>query len=259
MCEIFALNSEKRIEINSYLKKFFEHSLVHCHGWGLSCHTNGGLMFHKEALSAQKSAYLKGRLRFPVVESNVLAHIRYATVGRISPENAHPFILKDICGTDYSFIHNGTLHLSAKLDKYVFNQKGSTDSERFSMMMIDELNRACLKNGGKPDAVDRFVLFERLIAEFAPGNKLNLLFSDGEYTYVHTNVENGLYVLEKDDAVFFSTLPLTKEAWKNVPCTKLLAYKNGSLAIEGREHDNIYLLSEEEQMFVDRSREILVS
>ena len=36
MCEIFGVSGKNPIQLNHYLKAFFEHSNVHLHGWGMA-------------------------------------------------------------------------------------------------------------------------------------------------------------------------------------------------------------------------------
>lgn len=257
MCEIFGVNARFRVEINEYLKTFFAHSVLHAHGWGISFHTGKDVFFHKEALAANKSAYLKRRLRFPVVESNVLAHIRYATVGSIDAQNSHPFISKDESGRTWSFIHNGTIHCGDALDIYRAVQTGQTDSERLSLHLISELNKLEQQLGRSAKDEERFELIDNVIGSLSGGNKLNLVLSDGEFTFVHSNAADTLYSLKKDDAVFFSTLPLSKEDWQPISQTRLLIFKEGELIGRGRAHGIIYKPNETERRFAEFSRELI--
>ena len=52
--------------------------------------------------------------------------------------------------------------------------------------------------------------------------------------------EFSLHYLEKDGWTMFSTLPLSREAWKPVPFTQLLAFRQGRLIREGTVHGNEY-------------------
>ena len=36
MCELFGITANRRVKINDFLKRFFEHSKEHRNGWGLA-------------------------------------------------------------------------------------------------------------------------------------------------------------------------------------------------------------------------------
>ena len=93
------------------------------------------------------------------------------------------------------------------LNRYVRRQIGETDSERIFLFLLDEVNRRT-RLEGKLDAEKRFRLMDDLITDMAKGNKLNLIISDGEYMYVHTNQEHSLHFRKRAGQVAFSTEPL---------------------------------------------------
>ena len=62
--------------------------------------------------------------------------------------------------------------------------------------------------------------------------------------YVHTNYAGSLYMRSEDQGIFFSTRPLGISKWKNVPFTRLMAYKDGKLLREGFNHGNEYVPDE---------------
>lgn len=249
MCEVFGYCSREGYEINDYLKEFYSHSYAHPNGWGLACLEGNEAFLEKEPLQATKSNYLKERLSQPVIAKNVFAHIRYATIGNVEYKNCHPYTKKDNSGRRWTEIHNGTIFDFPPLYKYVKIQKGDTDSERILLYLVDKINQA--EAGGKKlGGRERFTILDCLIGNMAKGNKLNIILFDGKYMYVHTNYKKSLYYLEKNGAMFFSTQPLSKEDWKQVPFTRLMAYKDGKVAFEGTDHGNEYFDSEEDMKFI---------
>lgn len=250
MCELFGFSSEKGFVINEYLKEFFSHSDKHPHGWGLACLEGNEALIEKEPLQATKSRYLSERLTVPIDNRNVLAHIRYATVGNVDSCNCHPYTRKDIQGRRWTMIHNGTIFDYWQTNKYFKLQDGDTDSERILMYVVDKVNEKIRESGRELEAEERFNLLDEIVSDMAQGNKLNLILYDGEYTYVHTNYKKSLYYLEKEDSVIFSTQPLSKEEWKAVSFTTLLTYHDGKLVFTGTNHGNEYVDNEENMKLI---------
>ncbi|NLK24191.1 MAG: hypothetical protein GX309_09520 [Clostridiales bacterium] len=83
MCEIYGISSNKKIKINDDLKMFFNHSYKHCHGWGLATDGKEDTII-KEGIAAYKSDLLKEKLSNDIIEKLAIAHIRYATAGKVS-------------------------------------------------------------------------------------------------------------------------------------------------------------------------------
>jgi len=245
MCEVFGFSADKEININDNLKVFYSHSNKHPHGWGLAYLYENELYIEKESLQASKSHYLKEQLSAPINSNMVLAHIRYATIGNIYRKNCHPYTKKDNSGRRWTLIHNGTIFDYEPLNRFVRAQRGETDSERILLYFVDEINSAQLEKGKPLSFKQRFRLLDRIVCRMSKGNKLNLIFYDGEYMYIHTNYENSLYYLEENHSVTVSTQPLSKGKWRNVPFTRLLAIYNGRFIAEGTNHSNQYVDNEE--------------
>lgn len=236
MCELFGVCANKPQYINDYLKKFYCHSQSHPHGWGLACINGDDVNIEKEPIQALKSHYLKHRLSLPIQSPIVLAHIRYATIGNVEYVNCHPYSMRDRFGIRWTLIHNGTIFQYPILDKYVQKQKGSTDSERILLYIIDQFN----KQDHLLNTEERCALLDYLITDMSKGNKLNLVLTDGDNMYVHTNYADSLYSLYDDKSVIFSTKPLTHDDWTPVAMMTLLVYRDGKLLYTGTKHDYQY-------------------
>lgn len=252
MCELFGINATKDCQINEYLKEFFSHSSAHPHGWGLACMEENQIQLEKEPMQASRSNYLKERLTVPVLVKNAFAHIRYATIGNVEYRNCHPYTRKDKNGRTWTLVHNGTIFDYEPLNQYVTVQTGDTDSERILYYVVDRVNQREKELERKMDEQERFSLLDSIIVQMAKGNKLNLLLYDGELCYVHTNYVNTLYELEKENQVLFATVPLSKELWKPVTFTTLLAYRKGHRVFTGTNHGNEYMHNEENMKLLYR-------
>lgn len=246
MCEILGLSSRKRITVNSYLGKFFSHSEYHCHGWGLALFYGDAVSLEKEAICANQSQYLRQRMKHPIQIDNMIAHIRLASVGRMSYENSHPFVKHDNKGRSWTLAHNGTIFDFPPLDAFKSVQEGQTDSERILYYFIDEINRRQDELGWSLTPEERFGLLDDLITRLSAGNKLNLLFWDGRYMYVHTNYRGSLHMLREDGGtIWFSTQPLDDGSWQPVPFLQLFVYREGRLVFQGQGTSREYFDPEE--------------
>lgn len=250
MCEIFGCSSSVSIKINDYLKEFYSHSNEHPHGWGLACMSEEDVQIEKEPVQATESHYLKERMTVPIYVKNGFAHIRYATIGNVYYKNCHPYTGKDRSGRRWTMVHNGTIFEYAPLHSYINVQQGDTDSERILLYIIDQMNENMILRKRELNEKERFQLLDSIVQEMAKGNKLNFMIYDGEIMYVHTNLANSLYRLEKEEQAFFSTRPLTEENWQPVPFTTLLAYRDGRQLFQGTNHGNEYIESEENLKFL---------
>ncbi len=236
MCELYGVSSRYKREYNEDLKKFFEHSVDHPHGWGIAELDHGDVRVEKEPVQATKSSYLKQRLRMPVAGNAVLAHIRYATIGNLEYANCHPFTGRDISGRQWTLIHNGTIFEYEPLNAFIKIQKGDTDSERIFLYLIFQMNDRIRELHRDLTPEERFEVLNKLVQNLSPENKLNLLIYDGEILYVHTNARGTLHISEGKDYVRFATRPIDHEEWGPVPMTQLLAFRDGKNILRGTVH-----------------------
>lgn len=244
MCELFAVNAARPVEVSGYLRTFYRHSDMHPHGWGISWRDeDGNIILHKEPVRAIDSPFLEEFLTHPLAKSQLLAHIRYATFGRTAYENCHPFTCIDYDGVEWMMIHNGSVFNDALITGYDRHEQGDTDSERVILFLMDLLDVAESRHNGSLDFNDRFDALNSALARLSNGNKLNIILDDGDYLYVHTNtMEKTLYVKREDRAAIFSTQPLDDSpAWQPVPTAQLQAYRKGELVREAMPHPNIFV------------------
>lgn len=250
MCELFGVTSREPIEVNNYLNKFVDRSDEQPHGWGIATLHGNEAILEKEATQASKSQYLGKKLSNPIIENNLFAHIRYATIGNVEKYNCHPFTYEDWTSRRWTLIHNGTIFEYKDLEDYINVQEGDTDSERILLHIIDLVNHKTMSKGAPLTAEERFNMIDTLAVKLSKGNKLNFLLYDGEYTYVHTNYQDSLHYLDKNGAVIISTKPLTDENWVNFPLYTLQVYKNGQLVFTGTNHGNEYIDNEEDMKLI---------
>lgn len=248
MCQIFGVSAKEKFTINDYLKKFYDHSSDHPHGWGLAIMDDKNVNIEKEPVQATLSTYMKYRIESPIKTAAAFAHIRYATIGNVKYYNCHPFTEMDKTGRQWTQVHNGTIFDFPPLDKYVMEQVGDTDSERIFMYVLDKINEA--EADGPLDAKARFDLLDSLVCRMSKRNKLNYMLFDGEILYVHSNYEKGLHVMQKNGCTIVSTDPLDPKGWEPLPLNTLFGYKDGELVFTGTTHENTYVDNEEDLKFL---------
>lgn len=250
MCELFAVSSKKCVKINDYLKEFYNHCEQHPHGWGLAIMQGNQSIIQKQPLKANQSNELKEILSQEIFVEHAFAHIRLATIGYTDSFNCHPFSGIDNAGRTWTLIHNGTIFKYEKLNKYVTKQIGETDSERILLYIIDEINNLQDELERSLSSEEIIQLLNETITNLAEGNKLNLMIFNGENLFIHSNYKNSLYYIEKDDTLFISTKPLTKEGWKQFPINTLKVIKDGKVVFSGKRHEYEYFVTEEQFKFI---------
>lgn len=238
MCELFGFTSSKEEDITDYLIAFYGHCEEHPHGWGLSVLDDKRSCLVKEPVKASESDLLKEILSSGIIGQNILAHIRFATIGKLKKTNCHPFAKKDKNGRTWTLIHNGTIFDYPELSKYHDVECGDTDSERIIYYFVDKINEF----EEELSMEERFNVINGLVSRLAEGNKLNFLLSDGEQIYVHINCQGLLHYLKDDHSIIFSTKPLNDDMfWFNFPLNTLISFKDGKVLFKGKSHGKEYI------------------
>ena len=245
MCELLGVSAAGKIPINEQLKIFFSHSKEHSNGWGLALFDHDPFAIDKEAKKALDSLYLSQKLKDEIKTSACIAHIRKATIGEESVRNTHPFSKCDRSGRRWVLAHNGTIFDSEDVSPFQYKQKGSTDSERILLFLVDQMNVWYREHRRAPQADERVGIVDAAIKRIVPGNKVNLMIYDGDLFYVHKNEPGTLYIKSLEQGVLISTQPLDSDGWKEFPQNQLVVYCNGTPIYVGKKHDSTYVYDEE--------------
>lgn len=248
MCELFAINSASPLEANHYLAEFLTHSHDNPDGWGMAWREVGddqALHVVHEPIPAYESKLVPQLLQEPIRASHLLAHIRKATHGSRDARNCHPFVGSDLQGREWAMIHNGILLNEGMLWGYDRREEGQTDSERALLFFLDVLDEATLRAGHALTFDETFRSLTGAVSQLAELNRLNVILSDGTYTYVHTNTNvETLFFRTVGDGLVFSTKPLGGEAeradWHPVPKNRLIAYRDGRLVRTSTPHGYVF-------------------
>lgn len=142
-------------------------SALHGDGWGMAWSTGRGpattpgdgtasartVLARRSTTRALDDPAFAELARTPLGRSG-LVHLRWATPGfEVCEENTHPFV-----HDNWAFAHNGTIVRAERLDGvlspgYRRLRRGSTDSERYFLLLLEQIERAGDMVGGICEAV----------------------------------------------------------------------------------------------------------
>lgn len=149
-CQLLGLNSASPTQFSIHWPGFCERggkTDIHADGWGLAYYQETSLRQFHDTQAASESALAKFLENQSIESSNILAHIRYATHGRVDLANVHPFS-REMWGIQWSFAHNGEIpmfcdhpcHWPGDFEgEYIYHAIGQTDSERFFCALLNSL------------------------------------------------------------------------------------------------------------------------
>jgi glutamine amidotransferase len=235
MCRLYAHRSSQGEALRGPLctaaNAVLAQSRRHPHGWGIAWYEAGVGRVRRGTAAAHADAAFGDAVelaRSPIV----LAHVRQATVGRVAPENTHPFV-----HGRWIFAHNGTIarfrtsdrvraSIEAEIDVGLrAGVVGETDSERVFRLFLTRL--AGRRGARAPALGDVRTAFAETIATVsaiadtaseAP-SALTLAASDGELLALcrwgrtlHASVSFG-----GGGAVAVASEPTGLGTWSEVP------------------------------------------
>ncbi len=121
----------------------------HADGWGIATYRDGQPAVQKKTTAAYDDQLFSTTAE-KVYSSAIVAHVRKATVGKISILNTHPFV-----SDCWTFAHNGTvtgfdelrLQLEQETDpKLQSDRLGETDSEQYFLWLLSRLKASGLES-----------------------------------------------------------------------------------------------------------------
>jgi glutamine amidotransferase len=220
----------------------------HSDGWGIATYQDGYPVVKKKTTAAFDDQHFSLEAE-KVYSQVIIAHVRKATVGRVSIENTHPFV-----SGRWVFAHNGTVtgfeRICSRMEKETASdlqrqRLGDTDSEQYFLWLLTRLREARFRDFREADegavvkvlvaAVERL---RQMAEKAAPGKtpKLNFVLTDGNMLAacrwnrsLHMIRRHGLYDCEicgiphihhhetvNHRAVAVASEPITHEAWQVV-------------------------------------------
>ncbi len=189
MCELLAMNSSKPAALDFSFAGFSERggrTGEHRDGWGIAFHEADGCRLIIDELPSITSPLAQALKHQPVKARNVVAHIRKATQGRISPENNHPFT-RVLWGRTWSFAHNGNLAGFLPAPDAVYQSDGETDSERAFCYLLAGLRRRFPLQAPSRGAL--FAAVAAMAAVIARHGTFNFILSNGDFLLAHCSTK----------------------------------------------------------------------
>ena len=196
MCELFAMSSDRPAQLRYELSEFACHGgerFANRDGWGIAFAQSRDAYVFREPAAAYTSPLEKMVASHAPPSRLVMAHVRWASVGKRELCNTHPFS-RVSRGQVHHFAHNGDLpELKERFRGTVAASEciGDTDSELAFLLLLERL-------AGLPISApaDRFAVFTEFCAEMRALGESNFLYAEGERLYAHAHrrcyEENGV-------------------------------------------------------------------
>ncbi|RYE66869.1 MAG: class II glutamine amidotransferase [Oxalobacteraceae bacterium] len=196
MCQLLGMNCNVPTDIVFSFTGFAHrggHTDTHHDGWGIAFFEGTGVRHFVDHQAAVASPIAELIKRYPIKSTNVIAHIRKATVGQVALENCHPFV-RELWGRYWVFAHNGDLKGFAPVLDGAFRPVGTTDSELAFCFLLQSLRREF--GDTAPTRAALAGALERIIPGIAAHGTFNMMLSDGTALYTHCSTKL-CYVVRK--------------------------------------------------------------
>ena len=250
MCQLLGMNSLKPASLHFSLAGFFRRggdTDEHADGWGIAyydqdvCHL---LIDDRPAASSPMAQWAEHEA---LRSTNVVAHIRKATQGSVTPLNCHPFS-RELWGKEWVFAHNGNLQADGLDAPERFVPVGQTDSEIAFCLLLDAM-AAAFDHSPEPTLLAEFL--SEHANRIGQLGRFNFVLSNGEALFRTTCVGPMHYIQRTypfgcaqlldcakeidfarhnhldDRMVIVATKPLTDEAWQPLPVDEVVAFVGG--------------------------------
>jgi predicted glutamine amidotransferase len=244
MCRLLGYASATPTTLSDAAGKNFDQLVElandHCDGWGIASANHGSHNpdLYKEPVAATKSATFKDKLAHSPSDGALL-HLRWATEGMdVKESNTHPFTYNGI-----SFIHNGSISPFNSLDphispKYLALAKGTTDSERYFLYLLTEIEKhgfiegtkaalTYIKNNCTYSSINMMAINEDtfLVACIYNQDKIPAKFTD-DTDYYHLRYK------KTQDQILVGSSGWNQDGWEELPNGSLLVVDRKTLSSE---------------------------
>ena len=219
MCQLLGMNANTPTDVMFSFAGLATRAAEHKDGFGIAFFEDSGLRLFVDHQSARQSPVAELVKHWPIRSSNVIAHIRKATQGRVALRNTHPFV-RELWGHFWVFAHNGDLASPLRppqdgvrppegaqvnlgrpgvgLKGFAprlhasFHPVGDTDSELAFCWLLQELAKA---HAAMPSVTELTRTLAELLPLPAAHGTFNCLLSNGQALWAHCSTQ--LHWLER--------------------------------------------------------------
>jgi predicted glutamine amidotransferase len=248
MCQLLGMNANTPTDVMFSFAGLATRAHEHKDGFGIAFFEDRGLRHFMDHHGARTSPVAELVRRYPIRSSQVIAHIRKATQGRVALENTHPFV-RELWGRYWVLAHNGDLQGFNPRLHGAFRPVGDTDSERAFCWLMQELAKA---HAAVPSVEELSRTLRELLPLPARHGSFNLLLSNGQALWAHCStqlhwlqrqhpfgaarladddlsVDFAEHTSPSDRVVVVATQPITHgEAWQAMVPGELQVFVNGA-------------------------------
>ncbi|WP_372659198.1 class II glutamine amidotransferase [Hydrogenophaga sp.] len=188
MCQLLGLNCATPTDASFSFTGFCQRgggTDHHADGWGIAFFEGRGMRLFVDHLSAAESPIAEFLQKYPLKSRNIIAHVRKATYGEVSLQNAHPFT-RELWGRHWVFAHNGDLHGYQPTLHSHFHPVGSTDSEQAFCWLMQELAKS---HAGLPSVEELTLTLRELVPQISSFGTFNFLLSNGDALWAHCSTK----------------------------------------------------------------------
>ncbi len=251
MCKLLALNCKTPTDATFSFTGFCQRGGMtdeHADGWGIAFFEGKGLRHFVDHQSAAVSPVAELIRSYPIKSKNIIAHVRKATQGAVSLENAHPFV-RELWGRNWAFAHNGDLKAFEPYLHGQFRPIGNTDSEQAFCWLLQEISKS---HAGVPSVEELTLTLRELVPQLSHKGTFNFVLSNGDAMWAHCSTHlhylvraypfNRARLMDQNVSVDFAelngpedraavivTLPLTAdETWARFEANELITFVDGT-------------------------------
>jgi predicted glutamine amidotransferase len=188
MCQLLGLNCATPTDASFSFTGFCKrggNTDHHADGWGIAFFEGRGLRLFVDHQCAAESPMARFLQQYPLKSKNIVAHVRKATIGEVSLENAHPFT-RELWGRHWVFAHNGDLKDYHPKLHAAFQPVGTTDSERAFCWLMQELAKS---HASLPTVCELTSTLRELIPQVTAFGTFNCLLSNGDAMWAHCSTK----------------------------------------------------------------------
>lgn len=253
MCQLLGMNCATPTDITFSFRGFSQRAGItsdHNDGFGIAFFEEKACRLFVDNQSAVKSPVAELVRNYPIKSRNVIAHIRKATQGNVTLENAHPF-MRELWGRHWIFAHNGDLKDFNPTLTGQFTPVGDTDSELSFCYLLNVLWQRFGTN--EPSTAQIAEILAEISPQIAEFGTFNFILSNGKalFTYATTKlhwlvreypfkpaqlididveVDFSQVTTPEDRVAVITTEPLTQnEQWTQYQAGELIVFKHGQV------------------------------